>query len=121
MNVGSLKAEVGSLRGQSSDLSLQTFALLVPHVLASKNRARRSDRGDYARLAIFGGIGVAVFGALFTGAYWLTGRLLSYEEFGDFLLRLGLSWLFVTFLAFLAFSGVVTSLSTFGLSETAIS
>ena len=42
--------------------------LLVPHVLASKNRARRSDRSDYARLVIFGGIGVAVFGALFTGA-----------------------------------------------------
>ena len=89
----------------------------MPHVLASRNRARRSDRSDYARLAIFGGIGVAVFGALFTGAAWLTRQLLSYEEFGDFLLRLGLSWLFVSFLAFLAFSGVVTSLSTFFLAD----
>src|SRR5687768_9428097 len=116
--VGGQNSEVGTLHGQSSDFRLQTFAfLLVPHLLASKNRARRSDRSDYTRLVIFGGIGVAVFGALFTGAYWLTGRLLSYEEFGDFLLRLGLSWLFVTFLAFLAFSGVVTSLSTFFLAD----
>ena len=116
--VGRLKSEVGSQRGQSSDFRLQNFAfLLLPHVLASRNRARRSDRSDYARLAIFGGIGVAVFGALFTGAAWLTRQLLSYEEFGDFLLRLGLSWLFVSFLAFLAFSGVVTSLSTFFLAD----
>ena len=32
-------------------------------------------------------------------------------------MRLGLSWLFLTFLSFLAFSGVVTALSTFFLSE----
>jgi ABC-2 type transport system permease protein len=69
------------------------------------------------RVAIFGGIGVAVFAALFGGAHWLTRQLSAYEEFGDFMLRLGLSWLFVSFLAFLAFSGVVTSLSTFFLSD----
>src|SRR5207248_11696153 len=49
--------------------------------------------------------------------FWLTTQLLDYEELGDFLLRLGLSWLFLTFLSFLAFSGVVTALSTFFLSE----
>jgi ABC-2 type transport system permease protein len=91
--------------------------LLLPHLLSSRNRARRTDRGDLLRVAMFGGIGVAVFGALFAGAYWLTQQVGAYEEFGDFLLRLGLSWLFVTFLAFLAFSGVVTSLSTFFLSD----
>jgi ABC-2 type transport system permease protein len=58
-----------------------------------------------------------VCGALFSGAYWVTSRLTAYEEFGDYLLRLGLSWLFLTFLAFLAFSGVVTALSTFFLSD----
>jgi ABC-2 type transport system permease protein len=47
----------------------------------------------------------------------LTTQLLDYEELGDFLLRIGLSWLFLTFLSFLAFSGVVTALSTFFLSE----
>ena len=54
---------------------------------------------------------------LFIGAYWLTTKLAAFEEFGDYLLRLGLSWLFLTFLGFLAFSGVVASLSTFFLSE----
>ena len=34
-----------------------------------------------------------------------------------YLLRIGLSWLFLTFLSFLAFSAVVTALSTFFLSE----
>src|SRR4030095_5782297 len=60
---------------------------------------------------------VVVSAALFYGAYWVTTQLSAYEEFGDYLLRLGLSWLFLTFLAFLAFSGVVTSLSTFFLSD----
>ena len=66
---------------------------------------------------MFGGVGVAVCGALFAAAYWLTIKLADYDEFGDYLLRLGLSWLFLTFLAFLAFSGVVTALSTFFLSD----
>src|SRR5690348_12984880 len=91
--------------------------LLTPHVWSSRNRAKQTNRGDLVRATLFGGVGLGVFGALFYGAYWLTSQLASYEEFGDFLLRLGLSWLFLTFLAFLAFSGVVTSLSTFFLSD----
>jgi ABC-2 type transport system permease protein len=43
--------------------------------------------------------------------------LKRFAELGDYLLRLGLSWLFLTFLSFLAFSGVVTALSTFFLSD----
>src|SRR3970040_2326134 len=91
--------------------------LLLPHVWASRNRGRRGEKGDLLRGVIFGTIGVIVSGALFYAAYWVTSQLAAYEEFGDYLLRLGLSWLFLTFLAFLAFSGVVTSLSTFFLSE----
>ena len=48
---------------------------------------------------------------LFGGVFWLTWQLLDYAELGDYLIRLGLSWLFLTFLSFLAFSGVVTALS----------
>ena len=66
---------------------------------------------------MFGGVGVLVFAALFWGAFWITTQLDAYDELGDFLLRIGLSWLFLTFLSFLAFSGVVTALSTFFLSE----
>jgi ABC-2 type transport system permease protein len=91
--------------------------LLLPHVLSSRNRARRRERGDLMRGILFGAIGLVVFAALFQGSFWLTSRLDSYEELGDYLLRLGLSWLFMTFLSFLAFSGVVTALSTFFLSE----
>jgi ABC-2 type transport system permease protein len=91
--------------------------LLLPSFLASRNRARRRQPGDLIRGVMFGGVGLIVCAALFQGAYWLTAQLESYEELGDYLLRLGLSWLFLTFLSFLAFSGVVTALSTFFLSE----
>jgi ABC-2 type transport system permease protein len=91
--------------------------LLAPSVWASRNRARRRQRGDLTRGVLFGGIAVGVGAILFLGAYWVTCQLASYAELGDYLLRLGLSWLFLTFLSFLAFSGIVTSLSTFFLSE----
>jgi len=91
--------------------------LLLPLVWATRNRARRRERGDFLRAVIFGGIGLLVCAALFWGAFWLTVQLDEYAELGDFLLRLGLSWLFLTFLSFLAFSGIVTALSTFFLSE----
>jgi ABC-2 type transport system permease protein len=91
--------------------------LLLPSLWASRNRARRRERGDLARGLMFGGIGVVVCWTLFRGSFWLTEQLSSYEELGDYLLRLGLSWIFMTFLAFLTFSGIVTALSTFFLSD----
>jgi len=66
---------------------------------------------------MFAVVGLIVCAALFQGAYWLTSQLESYEDLGDYLLRLGLWWLFLSFLSFLTFSGVVTALSTFFLSE----
>ncbi len=91
--------------------------LLRPHLFSARNRARRRERGDFPRGLLFGGVGIVVCAALFTGAAWLTGQLADYAELGDYLLRLGLSWLFLTFLSFLAFSGVVTALSTFFLAD----
>ena len=91
--------------------------LLLPSLLASRNRARRRERGDGMRALLFGGIGLVVLAALFWGAFWVTLQLVGYAELGDYLIRLGLSWLFLTFLSFLAFSGVVTALSTFFLSD----
>jgi ABC-2 type transport system permease protein len=91
--------------------------LLLPSWWASRNRARRRERGDGVRAALFGGIGLGVMGALFYGAFWLTWQAASYAELGDYLIRIGLSWLFLTFLSFLSFSAVVTSLSTFFLSD----
>ena len=91
--------------------------LLLPHLLSSRNRAARRERGDFSRGLLFGGVAVAVCAVLFEASYWLTGHLEDYAELGDFLLRMGLSWLFLTFLSFLAFSGVVTALSTFFLAD----
>ena len=91
--------------------------LLLPSVWATRNRARRRERGDGARAVVFGGIGLGVMSALFYGAFWVTWQAAQYAELGDYLIRIGLSWLFLTFLSFLAFSGVVASLSTFFLSD----
>src|SRR5688572_28305617 len=89
----------------------------MPHVWASRNRVRRRERGDGARGLLFGSVAALVCGTLYYGAYWLTSQLAAYAEFGDYLLRLVLSWVFMAFLAFLAFSGIVTALSTFCLSD----
>jgi ABC-2 type transport system permease protein len=91
--------------------------LLLPMFWASRNRARRREKGDLLRGILFGGIGLGVMGALFFGAFWLTWQAAQYAELGDYLIRIGLSWLFLTFLSFLAFSGIVAALSTFFLSD----
>jgi ABC-2 type transport system permease protein len=91
--------------------------LLLPSLWASRNRARRREKGDGVRAVLFGTVGLAVMGALAYGAFWVTWQAAQYGELGDYLIRIGLSWLFLTFLSFLAFSGVVASLSTFFLSD----
>jgi ABC-2 type transport system permease protein len=91
--------------------------LLLPTIWSTRNRARRRERGDGLRVLLFGSIAIAVAVAIFAVVFWLTWQALYYEELGDYLIRLGLSWLFLVFIAFVAFSAVVTSLSTFFLSE----
>lgn len=91
--------------------------LLLPSYWAARNRAQRREKGDTARGLIFGGIGAGVTASIFAVVFWLTWNVLDYEELGEYLIRLGLSWLFLTFLSFLAFSALVTALSTFFLSE----
>lgn len=91
--------------------------LLLPTFWAARTRARRREPGDALRATLFGGIGSFVMVAIFAVVFWLTWQLLDYEELGEYLVRLGLSWLFLTFLSFVAFSAIVTSLSTFFLSE----
>ncbi len=91
--------------------------LLLPFFWAARNRARRRRKGDALRALLFGGMGLAVGAVFFAVFFWLAWQLLDYEELGDYLIRLGLGWLFLTFLSFVAFSAVVTSLSTFFLSE----
>jgi ABC-2 type transport system permease protein len=91
--------------------------LLLPVFWSARNRARRREKGDSLRAGMFGGLGLGVAAAIFAIAFWLAWQLLDYEELGDYLVRLGLGWLFLTFLSFVAFSAVVSALSTFFLSE----
>jgi ABC-2 type transport system permease protein len=91
--------------------------LLLPVVWAARNRARRREHGDGLRALLFGAIALGVGAVLFAVFFWLAWQLLAYEELGDYLVRLGFGWLFLTFLSFVAFSAVVTALSTFFLSE----
>src|SRR5215813_12939651 len=91
--------------------------LLLPSMWSSRNRARRREPGDGVRAVFFGLLALGVGGAIFYAAFWLTQQLGDFADFGDYLLRLGLSWMFLSFLSFLAFSGVVTALSTFFLSD----
>jgi ABC-2 type transport system permease protein len=103
---------------RSSERAVPAFPyLLLPSIWSTRNRARRRERGDSVRAVLFGAIAFLVSGALFGGSFWLTLQLTTFAELGDYLLRLGLSWVFLTFLSFLAFSGVVTALSTFFLSD----
>ncbi len=91
--------------------------LLLPSIWSTRNRANRRERGDLLRALIFGGIAGIVALAIFAVAFWIAWQLADYAELGDYLLRAGLAWLFLTFLSFLAFSGVVSALSTFFLSD----
>lgn len=91
--------------------------LLLPAFWSARNRALRREKGDGLRSAVFGGIGLVVIASIYAVVFWLSWQLLDYEELGEYLVRLGFSWLFLTFLSFVAFSAIVTSLSTFFLSE----
>ena len=110
----------GDRRGACDDRRLVTPTPAPTPVLAGPCAIARAaaSRATALRAALFGGhrrrsSALAIFAVVF----WLTWQLLDYEELGDYLVRLGLSWLFLTFLSFLAFSALVTSLSTFFLSE----
>ena len=69
--------------------------LLLPTFWAIRNRARRREKGDGARVAVFGGIGLVVGLSIFGVVFWLTWQLLDYAELGDYLIRLGFAWLFL--------------------------
>lgn len=91
--------------------------LLLPSFWAARNRARLRQKGDGLRATVFATLGLFVVCVLFGATFWLTWLMLGYDELGEHLVRMGLSWLFLTFLSFVAFSAIVTSLSAFFLSE----
>src|SRR5262245_51765781 len=106
------------MKGSNAAAAAPAFPyLLLPGWFALRNRVGRREKGDTLRAVLFGGIALGVGLSIFGIVHYVTWQLLNYAELGDYLVRLGLSWLFLTFLSFLAFSGIVTALSTFFLSE----
>jgi len=93
------------------------FYLLFPRIWSVRNRANASD----GRSAVRGAVMAVLGGVFWAGTFFLFYKALSYfrstEVIGDLLARRLLEMSFVTFLSVLIFSSVVTSLSTFYLSE----
>ena len=112
-----MSSDLTGARGSGLGAARPFPFLLLPSLWAVRNRTRRRERGDLLRGLVFGGIGLAVIAALVAGSFWVTYQAIQYAELGDYLIRIGLSWLFLTFLSFLAFSGVVSALATFFLSD----
>ncbi len=89
--------------------------LLSPRLLGLRNTMIRSERrGLYAGLGLVGlGFWVALFGLM----YFLVGQFWVIEGFGPFLARKLLEMLLSSLFVLLAFSNVITALSTFYLSD----
>jgi ABC-2 type transport system permease protein len=91
--------------------------LLIPRLLALRNGWRRRGRGGRVRALLLGLLVVLFWG----GAWWFFQRILGHfqtmPELGPMLSQKLLSMLFLTFLAILMFSNMITALSTFFLSR----
>src|ERR671925_1172216 len=90
--------------------------LLIPRFLALRNGWRCRGRGGQIRALLLGLLVVLFWG----GAWWFFQRILGHfqtmPELGPMLSQKLLSMLFLTFLAILLFSNMITALSTFFLS-----
>lgn len=88
--------------------------LIIPWWLSLR---RRMEIGERLRLLLFLALGILFW----TGTFWGFWRVLDYfrgiESLGDILALKLLSMIFLTFLALLLFSNVVTSFSSFFLSR----
>ncbi|MFN7144352.1 MAG: putative ABC transporter permease subunit [Myxococcota bacterium] len=89
--------------------------LLSPRITAVRNTLARSERrGLYAALAFVGlGFWLSLFGLM----YFLVGQFWVVEGFGPFLARKLLEMLLASLFVMLAFSNVITALSTYFLAD----
>lgn len=93
------------------------FYLLRPRILSTANVLKRYDTDRIAKSSFLGILGVLFW----AGIYILFHKVLLYfqgvEGIGDLLAERLLSMVFLTFFSILIFSNLITSLSTFYISE----
>jgi ABC-2 type transport system permease protein len=91
--------------------------LLVPRFFALRNGLRRRDRSGKIRAWVL----AALMVLFWAGTFWFFQRILGHfqtvPDLGPVLSQKLLSMMFLTFLAILMFSNMITSLSTFFLSH----
>ncbi len=89
--------------------------LLAPRVMGVRNTLARSERrGLFGALGL---VGVAFWLSLFGLMYFLVGQFWVVEGFGPFLARKLLEMLLASLFVMLAFSNVITALSTYFLAD----
>ncbi len=103
--------------GITNGLLRQWLLLLIPRFLTLRNSVRRRDGQKRQRTLVLS----ALMLFFWCGAFWFFYRTLSYfmtiPELGPVLSQKLMSMVFLTFLAILLFSNVITGLSTFFLSR----
>lgn len=91
--------------------------LLIPRFFALRNGLRRRDRSSTIRTWVLATLLVLFW----VGAFWFCHRILAYfqtvPDLGPVLSQKLLNMMFLTFLAILMFSNMITGLSTFFLSR----
>jgi len=91
--------------------------LLTPRYNAVKNRITRLAPGDGFKTVVLVLLGLAFWAFLFGVSFRVLGYFRTIEGLGDLLALRLLSMILLTFFSILLFSNVVTSLSTYYLSE----
>ncbi|MBZ0273833.1 hypothetical protein K8I61_17470 [bacterium] len=90
---------------------IDTWRLLRGKVWIVRNTIRRPAKLDRFKSMFFFGLGVLFFFAVLYGSIAFFQKLAAEEPFGSILVHKLVEFLFMTFLAVLAFSSVITSLN----------
>jgi ABC-2 type transport system permease protein len=93
------------------------FLLLTPRVLSFRNRLRKGEEGSLARVVLLGLVALAFWMGVFYGFFKVLAYFNTFEGFGHILAHKLMGMVWITFLAVLLFSNVITSLSTYFLSK----
>jgi ABC-2 type transport system permease protein len=91
--------------------------LLTPRLISLKNRINSRDKWEMTKAIMLLLLVISVWIGIFIGVYRVLTYFQGIEVLGNLLTRRLLSMVFLTFFSILLFSNVITSLSTFYLSD----